>query len=37
MKVMLRVRMSEHDAHYAGGLVDGARIIQLTGDVPPSF
>ncbi|WP_231848617.1 3-aminobutyryl-CoA ammonia lyase [Thermotoga caldifontis] len=30
---MLRVRMSEHDAHYAGGLVDGARILQLMGDV----
>lgn len=30
---MLRVRMSEHDAHYAGGLVDGARILQLIGDV----
>lgn len=33
MKAMLRVRMSEHDAHYAGGLVDGARILQLIGDV----
>lgn len=33
MKAMLRVRMSEHDAHYAGGLVDGARILQLMGDV----
>ncbi|MCW3490319.1 3-aminobutyryl-CoA ammonia lyase [Dethiobacter alkaliphilus] len=29
----IRVRMSEHDAHYAGGLVDGARILNLFGDV----
>src|SRR5213592_1476534 len=29
----LRVRMSAHDAHYGGGLVDGARILQLFGDV----
>ncbi|WP_041081130.1 3-aminobutyryl-CoA ammonia lyase [Thermotoga profunda] len=33
MKAFLRVRMSQHDAHYAGGLVDGARILQLIGDV----
>lgn len=32
MKVLLKVRMSEHDAHYAGGLVDGARLMQLMGD-----
>lgn len=30
---MIRVRMSDHDAHYAGGLVDGARMMQLFGDV----
>lgn len=24
--------MSEHDAHYAGGLVDGARVLALFGD-----
>ena len=30
---MLRVRMSSHDAHYGGGLVDGARILGLFGDV----
>ena len=30
---LIRVRMSEHDAHYAGGLVDGARILNLFGDV----
>ncbi len=27
-----RVRMSTADGHYAGGLVDGARIVQLFGD-----
>jgi len=25
--------MSLHDGHYAGGLVDGARMLQLFGDV----
>ncbi len=29
----LRVRMSSHDAHYAGNLVDGARILNLFGDL----
>jgi len=29
----IRLRMSLHDAHYAGGLVDGARLLQLFGDV----
>jgi len=29
----LRVRMSNHDAHYGGHLVDGARILGLFGDV----
>jgi 3-aminobutyryl-CoA ammonia-lyase len=29
---VIRVRMSSADAHYAGGLVDGARIVQLFGD-----
>ena len=33
MKVMLRVRMGNHDAHYGGNLVDGARILGLFGDV----
>ena len=32
-KAKLRVRMSSHDAHYAGKLVDGARILNLFGDV----
>ena len=29
----LKLRMGSHDAHYAGGLVDGARMLQLFGDV----
>ena len=32
-KVVHRVRMSQADAHYGGDLVDGARILQLFGDV----
>jgi 3-keto-5-aminohexanoate cleavage enzyme len=32
-KVSLRVRMSAHDAHYAGELVDGARMLALFGDL----
>lgn len=32
-EVMIRLRMNAHDAHYAGDLVDGARILQLFGDV----
>jgi 3-keto-5-aminohexanoate cleavage enzyme len=32
-KVALRLRISAHDAHYAGELVDGARILTLFGDV----
>ncbi len=31
--VTLRVRLSAHDAHYGGNLVDGARILALFGDV----
>ena len=31
--VMIRLRMSAHDAHYGGELVDGARMLQLFGDV----
>ena len=30
---IVRVRMSAHDAHYGGNLVDGARILALFGDV----
>ncbi|MDP3486384.1 MAG: hotdog domain-containing protein, partial [Bacillota bacterium] len=33
MKAMIRLRMSLHDAHYGGNLVDGARILGLFGDV----
>jgi 3-aminobutyryl-CoA ammonia-lyase len=33
MKAQLRLRMSSHDAHYGGGLVDGARMLGLFGDV----
>lgn len=32
-KVMLRIRLSEHDVHYGGGLVDGALVVKLFGDV----
>lgn len=32
-KVMLRLRISAQDVHYAGGLVDGAKVMQLFGDV----
>ena len=32
-QVTIRLRMSSHDAHYAGDLVDGARMLQLFGDV----
>jgi 3-aminobutyryl-CoA ammonia-lyase len=32
-KAILRVRLSAHDAHYGGGLVDGARSLALFGDV----
>jgi 3-aminobutyryl-CoA ammonia-lyase len=31
--VMIRMRMSQADAHYGGNLVDGARMLQLFGDV----
>lgn len=30
---MLRLRLSESDAHYGGGLVDGALVMKLFGDV----
>jgi len=33
MEATLRVRMSSKDAHYAGNLVDGARVLALFGDV----
>ena len=31
--VKILLRMSSHDAHYAGNLVDGARMLALFGDV----
>ena len=33
LSATLRVRLGAHDAHYAGELVDGARILALFGDV----
>lgn len=33
MKSLIRLRMSAHDAHYGGNLVDGARMLGLFGDV----
>jgi 3-aminobutyryl-CoA ammonia-lyase len=33
MKAMVRLRMSQADAHYGGNLVDGARMLALFGDV----
>lgn len=33
LKVVLRLRIGAHDAHYAGELVDGAKCLQLFGDV----
>ena len=30
---LIRLRIAAHDAHYAGGLVDGAKLLQLFGDV----
>ncbi|MCL2008676.1 MAG: hypothetical protein FWG77_11405 [Treponema sp.] len=33
MKAFIRLRMSAKDAHYGGNLVDGARMLQLFGDL----
>ncbi len=30
---MIRLRMGSHDAHYGGNLFDGAKMLQLFGDV----
>ena len=30
---LIRLRISAHDAHYAGNLVDGAKMLHLFGDV----
>ena len=32
-KVMIRMRMGMGEAHYGGNLVDGAKMLQLFGDV----
>lgn len=32
-KVIIRLRMGSNDAHYGGNLVDGAKMLQLFGDV----
>ena len=32
MKSLIRVRISAHDAHYGGDLVDGAHVLGLFGD-----
>ncbi len=31
--VIIRLRMGSNDAHYGGNLVDGAKMLQLFGDV----
>ncbi len=33
MEAKIRLRLSTHDAHYAGNLVDGAKMLNLFGDV----
>ena len=33
LETSLKLRMGMHDAHYAGNLVDGARMTNLFGDV----
>lgn len=33
LSCLVRLRLSSHDAHYAGELVDGARVLGLFGDV----
>lgn len=33
VEAMIRLRISQHDAHYAGNLVDGAKMLNLFGDV----
>jgi 3-aminobutyryl-CoA ammonia-lyase len=32
-RCLIRIRMSQAEAHYGGNLVDGARMLQLFGDV----
>jgi len=33
LRSVIRLRMSSHDAHYGGNLVDGARMLALFGDL----
>jgi len=33
MKSFIRLRMSAKDAHYGGNLVDGAKMLELFGDI----
>ncbi|MCO4782447.1 MAG: 3-aminobutyryl-CoA ammonia lyase [Candidatus Cloacimonetes bacterium] len=33
VEAKIRLRLSCHDAHYGGGLVDGAKMLNLFGDV----
>ena len=33
IEASIRLRISQHEAHYAGNLVDGARMLGLFGDV----
>ena len=33
MRSLIRVRLASRDGHYGGGLVDGAKILELFGDV----
>lgn len=34
---LIRVRMSSHDAHYGGNLVDGAKMLQLLEMLQPNY
>ncbi len=33
VETSIKLRISQHDAHYAGNLVDGAKMLNLFGDV----
>lgn len=33
LETSIKLRLSQHDAHYAGNLVDGAKMLNLFGDV----
>lgn len=32
-KTVHRIRMSQHDAHYGGNLISGAKILELFGEI----